>query len=252
MTVIDENGKIKTAGAALGTFDNINHAPDIMSLLFAQNGADIKNLSSTSKSAADALTFYTSFSTGDQKIWDDTLDQSILSFAKGNLAMYFGYSWDYFIIKAINPDLSFQIHSVPHLPGRNMTIASYWASGVSSKSKHQKEALLFLGFLAKKETAEKLFAEESKTRLFGEPYARIDLLEKLKDNTVVYPFVLQAKDATSSFFAGDTYDNALNSQMNKYLGDAVRSVNSDNASSPETAVSTLSQGVSQVLKQYGQ
>ena len=252
LTVIDENGKIKTAGAALGTFDNINHAPDIISLLFAQNGADIKNLSSTSKSAADALTFYTTFSTGDQKIWDDTLDQSMLFFAKGNLAMYFGYSWDYFNIKAINPDLSFQIHSVPHLPGRDMTIASYWASGVSSKSKHQKEALLFLGFLAKKETAEKLFTEESKTRLFGEPYARADLLEKLKDNTVVYPFVSQGKNATSSFFAGDTYDNALNSQMNKYLGDAIRSVNSNNASSPETAVSTLSQGVSQVLKQYGQ
>ena len=80
-----------------------------------------------------------------------------------------------------------------------MTIASYWAGRVSSKSKYQKEALLFLGFLAKKETQEKLFAEESKTRLFGEPYARVDLLEKLKDNTVVYPFVSQAKDATSSF-----------------------------------------------------
>lgn len=252
LTVIDENGKIKTAGAALGTFDNINHAPDIISLLLAQNGADIKNLSSTSKSAADALTFYTAFSTGNQKIWDDTLDKSILFFAKGNLAMYFGYSWDYFNIKAINPDLSFQIHPVPHLPARDMTIASYWASGVSSKSKHQKEALLFLKFLAKKETAEKLFTEEGKTRLFGEPYARLDLLEKLKDNTIVYPFVFQAKNATSSFFAGDTYDNALNSQMNKYLGDAVRSVNSSNASSPETAVSTLSQGVSQVLKQYGQ
>ena len=252
LTVIDANGKIKTAGDALGTFDNINHSPDIISLLFAQNGADIKNLSSTGKSAVDALTFYTTFSTGNQKIWDDTLDQSMLAFAKGNLAMYFGYSWDYLAIKAINPDLSFQIHPVPHLPGRNMTIASYWANGISSKSKHQKEALLFAAFLAKKETAEKLFAEESKTRLFGEPYARVDLLDKLKDNTVVYPFVSQAKDATSSFFAGDTYDNALNSQMNKYLGDAVRSIDSNNASSPETAVSTLSQGVSQVLKQYGQ
>jgi len=252
LTVIDQNGKIKTAGAALGTFDNINHAPDIMSLLFAQNGADIKNLSLTGKSAADALTFYTTFSTGNQKIWDDTLDKSMLAFAKGNLAMYFGYSWDYFMIKAISPSLSFQIHPVPHLPGRNMTIASYWANGISEKSKHQKEALLFLGFLAKKETAEKLFAEESKTRLFGEPYARADLLEKLKDNAVVYPFVSQGKDATSSFFAGDTYDNALNSQMNKYLGDAIRSTASNNASSPETAVSTLSQGVSQVLKQYGQ
>ncbi len=252
LTVVDESGKIKTAGAALGTFDNINHAPDIISLLFAQNGADIKKLSSSGTSTADALTFYTSFSTGNQKIWDDTLDQSMLSFAKGNLAMYFGYSWDYFTIKAVSPDLSFQIHPVPHLPKRNTTVASYWAAGVSSKSKHQKEALLFAAFLSKKETAEKLFAEESKTRLFGEPYARSDLSEKLKDNAIVYPFVSQAKDATSSFFSGDTYDNGLNSQMNKYLGDAIRSINSNSSSSPETAVSTLSQGVSQVLKQYGQ
>ncbi|OGH39197.1 MAG: hypothetical protein A3B44_02705 [Candidatus Levybacteria bacterium RIFCSPLOWO2_01_FULL_38_21] len=252
LTVTDESGKIKTAGAAMGTFDNINHAPDIMSLLFMQNGVDIKNLASTSKSASDALTFYTTFSTGDQKVWDDTLDQSMLAFAKGNLGMYFGYSWDYFIIKALNPDLSLQIHPVPHLPQRNMTIASYWANGVSKKSKRQKEALLFTAFLAKKETQEKLFAEESKTRLFGEPYARIDLLDKLKDNTIVYPFVLQGKDAKSSFFASDTYDNALNSQMNKYLGDAVRSINSNNSTSAETAVATLSQGVSQVLRQYGQ
>ena len=111
--------------------------------------------------------------------------------------MYFGYSWDYFTIKAISPDLSFQIHSVPHLPGRSMTIASYWAAGFF-KANIRKRLYYFL-ILSKKETQEKLFAEESKTRLFGEPYARVDLLEKLKDNTVVYPFVSQAKDATSSF-----------------------------------------------------
>src|SRR3989344_2946259 len=31
LTVVDEAGRIKTAGASLGTFDNINHAPDIKS-----------------------------------------------------------------------------------------------------------------------------------------------------------------------------------------------------------------------------
>lgn len=251
LTVVGENGKIKTAGAALGTFDNINHAPDIISLLLVQNGADIKSPSSASKNTSDALTFYTSFATSDQRVWDETLDTSLLAFARGELAMYFGYSWDFFALKALAPSLVFKVYPVPHLPSRNMTIASYWAQGVSIKSRYQKEALLFIKFLAKPETEEKLFTLESKTRLFGEPYARRQLADKLKDNSFVYPFVLQAKDATSSFFAGDTYDDGLNSQMNTYLGNAVRSI-TNNSSSAESAVNTLAQGVSQVLKQYGQ
>lgn len=251
LTVVDETGKIKTSGAALGSYDNITHAPDIISLLLLQNGADLKNLSSTAKKASDALTFYTSFAIGEQKVWDSSLDPSILAFSKGNLAMYFGYSWDFFAIKAMNPELSFKIYQVPHLPGVNTTVASYWAVGVSSKSKYQKEALLFLKFLAKAETAEKLFTMASKTRAFGEPYARKDMAAKLSNNPIVSPFISQANDAQSSFFASDTYDEGLNSQMNAYLGNAVRSVISNNTSA-ESAIATLAQGVSQVLKQYGQ
>jgi len=250
LTVKDVNGKIKTAGAALGTFDNVNHAPDILSLLFLQNGADLSNISSTPEKITDALTFYISFALGNANVWDSTLDSSLLAFTKGNLAMYFGYSWDYFAIKAANPNLNFQIVPVPQLPSNNVNLASYWAEGVSVKGKHQKEALLFMKFLADKNTQDKLYSEEAKTRAFGELYARVDLADKLKDNPYVYPFVQQAKTAVSSFFVDGTYDNGLNSQMNTYLGNAVNSF--FNNISPQTAVETLSQGVSQVLKQYGQ
>lgn len=250
LTVVDENGKIKTAGAALGTFDNITHAPDIISLFFLQNGADLRNLAQTSKNASDALEYYTSFTKGDASVWDGTLEPSMLAFASGNLAMYFGYSWDVFSIKAINPNLTFDVSVVPHLPGRNITVAGYWAEGVSSKSKHQKEALLFIKFLSQKETALKFYTQVAKTRVFGEPYARVDLAQLLSDNKLIYPFVAQGNDARSSFFASDTYDNGLNEQMNGYLGNAVRSVLGN--TSPESAVETLSKGVAQVLKQYGE
>jgi len=250
LTVKDSSGKIKTAGAALGAFDNITHAPDIISLLLVQNGAKLEDLSSTQKQASDALSFYTSFAKGDGNVWDSTLDPSILSFSGGNLAMYFGYSWDYFAIKAANPNLPFAIFPVPHLPGQNQTIASYWVEGVSSKSRNQKESLLFMKYLAKRETAQKLFSEESKTRLFGEPYGRSDLAITLKDNATAFPFVSQAENATSSFFADSTFDNGLNSQMNTYLGNAIRSILND--TSPSSAIDTLSKGVSQVLTQYGQ
>lgn len=73
LTVKDEKGIIKTAGTAMGTFDNINHAPDIISLLLLQNGADINNLSKTLENSSDALSFYTSFAIGDGNVWDDTL-----------------------------------------------------------------------------------------------------------------------------------------------------------------------------------
>lgn len=248
LTVKDGSGQIKTAGAALGTFNNITHAPDIISLLFVQNGVDLNNITQDNQAASEALAFYTSFASGGSSTWNSTLDSSVLAFAKENLAMYFGYSWDFFTIKALNPKLAFEIHPVPHLPNQNMTIASYWVEGVSVKSKHQNEALLFMKFLAKKETEQRLFTEVSKTRAFGEPYARVDLADSLKSNSIVYPFVSQGNDAASSFFASDTHDNGLNSQMNTYLGDAVNSIL--NFTSPQSAVETLSNGVNQVLNRY--
>ncbi len=251
LTVVDETGRIKTSGATLGTFENIAHAPDIISMLFALNGADIKDLSSKPKHSSEALMFYTSFATGDQKVWDAGLDNSKLSFAKGEAAMYFGFSWDYFIIKAINPDINLEIHPIPKVNNVSITVASYWNAGVSSKSKNKKEALLFLKFLTSEETQEKLYSLESKTRLFGQPYARKNSASKL-NNSIIAPFVSQADNAVSSFFASDTYDEGLNSQMNAYLKNTINSMISENRTSAETAVSTLSKGVSQVLSQYGQ
>lgn len=250
LTVKDETGQIKTAGAAMGTYDNITHAPDIISLLFVQSGVNLNNLSETSGKASDALRFYTSFANDESRVWDETLDPSRLAFAKGNLAMYFGYSWDIFAIKALNPELSFAVYPVPALPAREKTIASYWANGVSAKSKHQKEALLFMKFLGKKNTEQKLFSESSKTRLFGQPYARISLANSLKDNTYAYPFVQQAPFAVSSFFISDTFDDGLNDQMNAYLGNAVRSILGN--TSPQSAIEILAQGVSQVLAKYNE
>jgi multiple sugar transport system substrate-binding protein len=249
MTVKDQNGKIKTAGAAMGTYANISHAPDIISLLFLQNGADLKNLQNSADRAAGALTFYTSFATDQNNVWDNTLDPSILVFSRGDLAMYFGYSWDYFTIKQANPNLSLQIVPVPQLPGQNVTLASYWAEGVSAKSAHPKEALLFMKYLAAKNTEEKLYADEAKTRGFGEPYARVDLADTPK-TTVFYPAVYQAPDAVSSFFVDNTFDTGLNEQSNTYLENAINSIL--NGSSSQSALDTLSQGISQVLQKYGQ
>jgi ABC-type glycerol-3-phosphate transport system substrate-binding protein len=216
-----------------------------------QNGADIKDLAGNTKSSAvDALKFYTSFADGDKAVWDQTLDNSTLAFAKGDLALYFGYSWDIYAIKALNPNLQFQIVKVPTLAERNNTVASYWSEGVSSRTKKSKEAFEFIDYLSKPETLQKIYQTQSKVRLFGTLYPRRSMAPLLSSNDLVYPFISQADDAQSTYFSSDTYDgdSGMITQMDVYMGNAVRSVN--NNSSADSAIDTLSSGVATVLSQH--
>ena len=249
LTVKDESGRIKTSGAAIGIYSNINHAPDLISLLAVQNGADSADITKYEKQVSDALRFYTSFGSGAGSVWDSTLDPSILNFSKGNVAMAFGYSWDFFNIKALNPNLNFKVVSVPQLDKNNpKTIASYWVEGASLASKKQKEVSIFLKYLSLPSTQQKLYSEAAKTRLFGEPYSDVNLSESLKNDPNVFPFVAQAKNATSSYFVDSTLDNGMNSRLNNYLSDAVNSILSN--TSPESATAQLFAGYNQVLKEY--
>jgi multiple sugar transport system substrate-binding protein len=248
LTVKDESGKIQTAGVAAGTFGNVSHAPDITSLLFAQNGVNLSNIKLTDQRVVDALKFYTSFAQGEDSVWDSTLDPSLSAFSKGSLAMFFGYSWDYFNIKAANPNLPFEIVPVPQLSSdQSLNVASYWVEGVSSKSKNQKEALLFLKYLTSKNSQEILYTEQSKTRAFGEAYSYKDLAPKLKD-TELKVFLDQAPTAVSSYFVDSTYDNGINQQLNKYLENAINSILEN--TSAESASATLEDGFTQVMAQY--
>lgn len=254
LTVKESNGDIKTAGAALGTYNNVTHAPDIISILFVQQGVNMTKFPDPSMEAneVEALNFYLSFAQGDEKVWDPTLDSSLLAFSKGNLAIYFGYSWDIFAIQKLNKDLQFKTYPVPSLYGKKTTIASYWVEGVSSQSNNRQEAYTFMHYLAQKETAQKLYKEESKVRPFGTPYARVDLASTLKSNALIYPFVSQLSDASSSIFASDTHDGegGINFLANQYLQNAVNGVINDNTSI-ETVVEALQQGVAQIFEKYG-
>lgn len=230
LTLKDQDSKIKTGGAGIGTFTNVTHAPDIVSLLFAQDSVNLDDISQTKARVADALNFYTGFALSDGSVWDLTLDPTILAFSKGNLAMYFGYYKDRSVIKTANSSLAFDIVSVPHLTGQNQTMASYYALGVSLKSKHQQESLLLLKFLSQKDVVEKL------TPL---PLARIDVPDRSKG---------VSQDAISSYFSGETFDNGLNTNLNTHLVNAISSILS--GESVDSAADNLILGFSQVLNQY--
>ena len=69
LVVKDQSGKIITPSIALGTYDNITHAPDIIAMLLLQNGADLSDLTAgEGENAKGALDYYTVFSKGEKAV----------------------------------------------------------------------------------------------------------------------------------------------------------------------------------------
>ena len=242
---LKENGKLKRAGLAAGTTANTDHFSDILAVLMLQNGADLTKPDSAE--VKDALTFYTNFVTSD-KVWNEQMPNSTVAFAKGEAAMMFGPSWSAHQIKAINPQLKFATTPLPQLASKRLTWANFWAEGVSQKSKQQKVAWKFLQFLTSKESEQQLFAEEAKIRSFGEPYSRVDLADKLANDSVVSAVIEDAPYATSWYLNSNTFDNGINDQLIKYYADAVNAILG--GKSVDKVVLTLKQGTEQVLSQY--
>ncbi len=249
ITVRDAQGKIQTAGAALGMAGNVDHWPDILGLMFLQNGADSGNLGA-SKEATEALTYYSYFTLND-KVWDGSMENSTLAFASGRLGFYFGYSWDFFEIKNLNPRLNFKIIAAPQLSTEEeINLASFWVEGISKKSKYPKESQDFLNYLASKETLQKLYGGQAKLRGFGEPYPRPSMADLLKSDSNVSIFVKQSEKAVVGSFSSRTFDNGLNDKNIRYLEDAVNAVTSGK-STPEEALKVAGQGIQQTLQMYG-
>jgi multiple sugar transport system substrate-binding protein len=253
LTTKDDKGLITQAGVALGRTENVDHWPEILALMILQNGGNPAK--PTDKRAQDALVFFTLFSSVDS-VWDETLPPSTVAFAAGKLAMMFGPSWRAFEIKEQNPDLNFKTYPLPQLPkdrpGQpDVSYATYWVEGVWSRSENKQAAWDFLKFISTKESLQKLYQNESKTRLFGEPYPRRDLSEFLIDHPLVGAVIKQAPDAQSWYLQSRTFDGptGINSLITKYYEDAVNSVNS--GIRVDKALETVASGVAQVLAQYG-
>lgn len=264
ITEKDTDGKIKTAGVAMGTVENVDHWSDIVGLMIKQNGVNLTNLSADNqKKLKDVLNFYTLFKTTD-KVWDESLPNSTQYFASGNLAFYFGPSWRAFDIQALNPNLKFGVAAVPQLPTTesvptdeinaeidltNIHWASYWTEGVNNKSKHQKEAWKFLEYLSSVEVLEKMYQADSQIRSFGQIYPRKSMVDKIRSNPKVKPLVDTANNATSWYLASDTWDDGLNTEMQKYFSDAINSILA-NGGDNEEDMKTLVNGIKQLQQKY--
>lgn len=245
LTIRNGNGEISRAGLAIGNASNTEHFADIVALLMLQNGADPKD--PTTQQAQDALVFYTNFINRDN-VWSERLPTSTVAFARGDVAMMFAPSWRAHEVSAINPDLEFGILPVPTLGDVNLSYASYWAEGVNSKSSKSTAAWDLLAYMSSSEVMQKLYSAQAQTRAFGEIYSRTDLADTISDDPLVAPFLEDAPNARGWYLNSYTHDDGLNDNLINYYVDAINALL--DGEDVEDVVIPLSQGTSQVLRQY--
>lgn len=247
LTLKDADGKIIRAGIAMGTTGNVDHWPDILGLMMLQNGAN--PAAPTDQLAEDSLAFYTIF-TREDKIWDDTLPSSTVAFATEKATMMIAPSWRAFEVKSLNPDLDFATAPVPKLPNTITSWASYWVEGVSAKISSEKKDLAWqlVKFMSEKEQLRQFYTTASSTRLFGEPYSRVDMADEVASDPIVGAFITDARSAQSWYLASHTKDNGVNDRIIQYYADAINAVNEGR--SIRQSLDTATEGVTQVLSQY--
>ena len=116
---------------AFGTYGNIENARAILSLLFLQAGSTITQASTVSvrsvlsesqngtltgvSPVAAALNFYTQFADPSRTVysWNGSISSAQQAFLANTLALYVGYASEEPEIKAANPNLSYDMASIP-------------------------------------------------------------------------------------------------------------------------------------------
>ncbi len=209
LTKIDENGNIRQAGVAMGTGENINRSPDILTALMFQLGVEMTAPDDPSRitfaqnnrvsgqqisPASLAINFYTDFANPRKEVytWNAAQNNSIDAFYEREVAMMFGYSYQVEAVKAKAPRLNFAIAPLPQisLDSGLANFANYWGYGVSNQSETPKEAFAFLKFMTEKENSQNYFLKTKR------PTPRRDLVETQSqdiDYGVFVKQVLQAK-----------------------------------------------------------
>lgn len=247
--VADKDGKLITAGIAMGASSNVEHFSDIFGLMLLLNGGEITKLDSGE--AAGALEAFRRFAEKPNNTWDEAMPNSVTAFIQQKVAMIIVPSYELLTIHAGNPDLKMKVVPIPKPPGgKQVSLATYWVEGVNKYSKNQLEAWKFLKYLTEKDTMTKLYEAESANRIFGEPYSRIDLAPTLVQNEYTGAVIRQAQDDVyySLPLSSRTFDDGLNDGMIQYIENAINAT--IQGASYNDALQTAKKGVDQLVERY--
>ena len=189
-------GTLAQSAFALGEFDNITHAKEILTTLIMQAGSPItaytttpagittistvlaQAQSSALQPGSAALQFYTRFAdpARTEYSWSRALPASVDFFAQGSLGVYFGFASDKTVIANKNPHLNFDVAPMPQAkndagaPGTPATFGKMYAMGVLNAAKNVAGANYAAALLSQKEFSSSLAKE------MGVASARRDVL----------------------------------------------------------------------------
>jgi ABC-type glycerol-3-phosphate transport system substrate-binding protein len=157
----DELGTVYKSGVALGEYDNITYAKDIITTLILQSGNQIVRKSEEVfddgsvlvsydsvlslqdqgqilQPAENALKFYAQYSDPSRDLysWNKSLGNDQDLFLQGEVAIYLGKASDYPKMKRRNPNLNFDVAPLPQRSGSNkLTVADYDSLAVVQNGK---------------------------------------------------------------------------------------------------------------------
>lgn len=153
LTDKDANMNILTSAVALGEFVNVVNAKEILATMIMQTGNSIiqsnngdllvtlrDSARNQTASTESALRFYTEFSNPVKSAytWNRALPDSRTAFLSGDLAMYFGFAGELDDLLAKNPNLNFDVASLPQTGDlrNNITFGKMWGLAISKSSKN--------------------------------------------------------------------------------------------------------------------
>lgn len=137
LTTKDGSLNITKATVAFGGWNNVNNAKAILSALLMQAGSPVVTLSGTQAvaglslqtnapvlPATAALTFYSEFSNPAKPFysWNPSLPNSQALFVSGDLATYMGFASEINSLRLKNPNLNFDVTTLPQSRGSANTI----------------------------------------------------------------------------------------------------------------------------------
>ena len=242
-------GQITRAAIALGTSDNINWSPDILSELIMKLSSSMVDKQNTKITFDDsiikgdtrlipgveALKEYTQFANPKSKYytWSDNFPNAIYAFSQGKTAMLISYNLAQQVIKKEAPGLRYDISPFPFFGfeniGNQINYGRTMNAVVSNRSQSQPAAWQFLKYLSSQGASQYYFAQTKN------PPARLDLINLATNDEKVGVFASQILTSRNWYQFDFQQINSLFSKM-------INDVTLGNIP-PEQAVSSAASGI---------
>lgn len=205
LTRRDNWGVISQSMIALGQYDNVKNAKDILATLLLQNNNQIVKQKDASYVSAltdntqnlsvspfeSVIKFFMEFSNQSKSgySWNSSLPLSSDMFTSGKLAFYLGKASELFNIEEVNPNLSFNVTQIPQIKDASTkrTYGDIYAVVVNKKTANFAASFLVASSLSSGDNAKSLSTGTSLP-----PASRSLLADKPKDNPYLSTFFSSA------------------------------------------------------------